>query len=366
MSWPAPSTSSNPGKLFIGDVRNVRLLRCFATAVVVAQATEETRPESLRAAIDNAIRLERELLVDPEYFTTIKSALPAVGAVDVRVKRGHAHNELTRHRYDIVLTKGPVTTVDTVRAPHKRWGDDIRTTGDLSEVLTGNHRPRVLRVTDIPNPRLAGELACLRLIDNGARPLDVRRDLAIASSPNPATEPDPETLQELAEASGYHLALGWAAEEGRLDGVFIDTAADGGRAVLDLAAPGSAVPRRSRSAYANDPCLSHEMGAVVASLQSYLGARLPAHMVPAAVIVLDRMPLTSNGKLDRKALPAPDFAAAAGDRPAATPREARLCSLFGEVLGLPGVGADASSSAWAATASSPCSSSAVPAGKDSS
>ncbi|GAA3667196.1 hypothetical protein GCM10022267_62060 [Lentzea roselyniae] len=74
-------------------------------------------------------------------------------------------------------------------------------------------------------------------------------------------------------------------------------------------------------------------------LREQVAARLPEHMVPAAIVRVDSFPLTRNDKLDVKALPAPDWTAAAS-RPPVTEREKQIAELFAEVLGLPVVGAD--------------------------
>ncbi len=76
-------------------------------------------------------------------------------------------------------------------------------------------------------------------------------------------------------------------------------------------------------------------------LRDFLKERLPEYMIPSAFVVLDALPLSPNGKLDRKALPAPDQ-----DRPECqgafvpprTPTEELLASIWAEVLGVPRVG----------------------------
>ncbi|HYR11627.1 MAG TPA: amino acid adenylation domain-containing protein, partial [Longimicrobium sp.] len=75
-----------------------------------------------------------------------------------------------------------------------------------------------------------------------------------------------------------------------------------------------------------------------AELRAHLARRLPEYMVPAAFVAMDALPITRNGKVDRRALPAPEPAAAADSVAPRDETEALLAELWGEVLGIAGVG----------------------------
>ncbi|WP_158924330.1 non-ribosomal peptide synthetase [Streptomyces broussonetiae] len=75
-----------------------------------------------------------------------------------------------------------------------------------------------------------------------------------------------------------------------------------------------------------------------AGLRRALVDRLPEYMIPAAVVVMTDLPTTANGKLDRRALPAPDYAGLTAKAAARNEAEEILCRAFAEVLGLETVG----------------------------
>ncbi|MFJ5681045.1 amino acid adenylation domain-containing protein [Streptomyces sp. NPDC093097] len=75
-------------------------------------------------------------------------------------------------------------------------------------------------------------------------------------------------------------------------------------------------------------------------LRAHMAAQLPDYMLPAAFVTVSCLPLTGNGKLDRRALPAPDYSSLLTHRPPRNRREERLCEVFAGILQIPDVGID--------------------------
>src|SRR5262245_25797928 len=88
------------------------------------------------------------------------------------------------------------------------------------------------------------------------------------------------------------------------------------------------------------PIQSRDDGKLGQVLQNYLRKSLPDYMAPAAIMTVGAFPLTPNGKLDRNALPEPEFTISGNSRRPRTPQEEILCELFAEVLQLERVGID--------------------------
>ena len=84
-------------------------------------------------------------------------------------------------------------------------------------------------------------------------------------------------------------------------------------------------------------------------LRAEMAQRLPAYMVPAAVVVLEALPLTVNGKLDARALPAPEYRDLDRYRAPGSAVEEILAGIYADVLGCRGSGWTIHSSTWVAT-----------------
>ncbi|MEV0759110.1 non-ribosomal peptide synthase/polyketide synthase [Nocardia sp. NPDC050435] len=314
------------GAVFVGDVRNYALLTEFATAVQVRRHGGAD-PVAVRDRVRRDIAAEQELLLAPEFFTGIGG----FEAVEVRLKRGYSVDELTRYRYDVVLSKAPdaLSVADVPRV-------DFGGLDALRSVLEGPLADG-LRVTGIPHAGLMGEIDAARAIEAGQPVPDDARTGTLEVGfegmlPGDADRADvlPEDLHVLGARLGYTTSVTWSARPGRMDAIFLPPGTVAGRALTDVYAPVAHGP------VANNP----QAGLLAADVRRWAADRLPDFMVPATVMVLEALPLTAGGKLDRTALPDPEMLSAHDYRAPRSEREQTLADLFAEILGVGRVGID--------------------------
>ncbi|GAA4846071.1 hypothetical protein GCM10023201_42000 [Actinomycetospora corticicola] len=243
----------------------------------VARAQGLTGADAARA-VEAGVAWEPELLVDPDLVCAVGASLGL--AVDVTVERAQVHDELSRYRFHAVLRRGPAPASDV---PARPW------TGRVPD-------ERPVRVNGIPNARLAPDVE----ITGGVDPEELFAQGAVGVAPDPD---DPTCLVALFGAGGpVYLPAG----------------------------PGSATR----------PAPFRDVAQVTSALRAALRKELPAHLVPSGIVAVPSLPMRSSGKLDVDALPLPDPAAEVGGVAPRSPREEMLAALVGEVLGVPGVGAE--------------------------
>jgi amino acid adenylation domain-containing protein len=328
---------SHAGKIFIGDVRHLGLLRMFHTAVQLGRSAQTIGVRQLRVRIERSVAQEKELLIDPVFFEALPDRVDGIAGADILAKRGHAKNELTSFRYDVILHRGENVGAH-FPSEVRDWGTTFGSLEGLENALA-EHRWAALRVTSIPNSRLVAEAEAEGL-------LDARDEVDLAVLRRRLTEPhhtgaDPEVIWNLGEQYGYQVQVRWDTRRGPawLEAQFVDAAR------LNVAcsrAPHATTRGVQLSECTNDPLNRAFRHQLVSELRDYLKRRLPEHMIPSAWVVLQSMPLSSSGKVDRRALPPPqDRADDLGEYVAPrTAVERTFAEIWGQLLRVDQVGAN--------------------------
>ncbi|MET0400290.1 MAG: amino acid adenylation domain-containing protein, partial [Longimicrobiaceae bacterium] len=316
------------GRIFVGDVRSLPLLGAFHASVELARAAHDLPAERLRARVRRGIAEEQELLLDPALWEALRARIPRVGRVEVQAKRGGHDNEVSRFRYDVVLHLD-AEPADAPEPAVREWdGEDAAGLRALAERTAS-----ALLVRGVADARVRAHVRALERIAaaDGAATAGWVHALAAADA-DPALEP--EAVFALAEALGRGVEARPGAP-GTLDVLFHPVGV-----VAHFPAPVD--EELPWEAYANDPRWGRRRRALVPALRQAVRARLPEYMLPSAFVVLENLPLSGNGKVDRAALPAPDTAGAGEGRHVAprTPAEERMAAVWAEVLGTERLGVE--------------------------
>ncbi|NDJ19166.1 amino acid adenylation domain-containing protein [Myxacorys almedinensis] len=331
------------GHIFVGDVRSLPLLEAFHTSVQLHQSVNSGSTTHLQQRIRDRINHERELVIDPRFFTAFQHHFPQVDQVQVQIKRGSYHNELTRFRYDVVLQ------VETSTQPDAEpiWLDWQQQTLTLSKIrqFLLEEKPERVSITGIPNARIAAEMTTLQVLTSSECPNTIEDLWKQLEHQLQRTGVDPEEVWQLSQDVAYDVSINWSAsgEIGCYD-VLLQQRSPGvqvANAWAIAALPASQTEMQPLSTYANNPTRTTSAKDLIPKLRAFLREKLPAFMIPSTFMVLESLPLTPNGKIDRRALPAPSQARPDLEAVYVAPQtkvEEQLASLWSQMLGIEQIG----------------------------
>jgi SAM-dependent methyltransferase/acyl carrier protein len=305
------------GAVLVGDVRSLDLLEVFHASVELQRAEAGARAEAVWERVRRRVRQEQELALAPGYFAGL-----GLGEVAVEIKRGWRHNELTRFRYDVVMRVGQRR--ERTALAWREW-EGLE---ELGAALRGVTK-EVVAVRGIPSARLVAEVKGWRLLQTEGRTAGEVREAVRQVQAGV----EPEAVWGVAEEAGYEARLCWSERLGCYDAVLWRRGEEG-----PVWGPEAA---EEWGAYANRPLEAQWGEKLVPVLRSYVAGQLPEYMVPSAWVLLEELPLTANGKVDRRSLPEPGQQSEERVERYVAPRtaaEAELARLWGEVLGVEQVG----------------------------
>jgi len=333
------------GFIFVGDVRSLPLLKTFHTSVRLYKASASLSLKQIKQQIQEYMDREEELVIDPSFFYALKQHFPEIKQVRFQLKRGRHHNELTRFRYDVVLRLGteipPLPEICRLD-----WKTQQLTLPEVRKRLEET-RPEILGLRRVPNARIEPQIRALESLlktDKSATVLQLRETLSDIQKHEKGV--DPEDIWGLSRDLPYSIAISWSDSgwEGSYDVLFKQCV----RAEVCTECWEDLTPlhymsyhKRPWDDYANNPLQVEFNKKLVPRLRCFLNEKLPEYMVPQTFVVLETMPLTPNGKIDRRALPAPDTLGRRlkeGYIAPRTPTEEQLAQMWAEVLNLEQVG----------------------------
>jgi amino acid adenylation domain-containing protein/thioester reductase-like protein len=326
------------GLIFIGDVRSLPLLEAYHTSVALYQASSTLSTIQLQEQIRQRLNQEEELVIHPDFFRALQQHLPKIGRVQIELKRGQHHNEMTKFRYDAILYIG-TNSDDTVGITWLDWQQQQLTLSSVRHLLLAT-QPEILGIKNVPNARVIQEVKTIELLNSPDMPKTVE-ELRTHLEQLTQIGIDPEELWNLSEDLPYLLDITWSESSlvDCYDVVFRHRHREKVEGVAT--ADEDAVSIQPWNYYANQPLQSKFTRKIAVELRRFLEQKLPEYMVPTAFVSLEKLPLTPNGKLDRRSLPAPDRSRTTLEATLIKPRtptEEKMVAIWTKVLGSDAVG----------------------------
>ena len=280
--------------IFMGDIRNFNLLDVFHSSVAVHKSDNNALVEWVSNRSFDAVFKEEELLLAPEFFYELADRQPGIARAEIQLKSGHYDNELSRFRYDACLVLGAKQQFD--QSGSRIGWDQAGVWRKVVFDMLKRQPTQSCIVTGVPDRRISTAIQYRDGLNDKKLGLNPLKDLNEMVVPNGT---NPTELYELADLVGVDLIWKGLKEEGCYDVVFNPQ-----WAVVEGAKEQETKPEYYYG-YSNNPAQQEAKKALGVILKDSLSTMIPNYMIPSDILVLDRFPLTPNGKIDRASLPEP-------------------------------------------------------------
>ncbi|CAE7221608.1 destruxin synthetase, partial [Pyrenophora teres f. teres] len=299
--------------LFFGDVRSYALHREFLATRAVHMAGDRATKADIRRMVADMERVERELLVDPAFFTALPSRLPGlVDHVEILPKKMKATNELSCYRYAAVVhltpRDGQARELAVREVADDRWIDFAERRLDrqsLLQQLHGLSTSPTIAVSNIPYSKTMVSRCLVRSLEGAEGETSDSPDwlASVHQQTQDCRSLSAAELVELAQEADCRVEISWSrqhSQQGGLDAIFHRyQPLTGERVMFRFPTDHAERPLHSLS---SKPLRQQFLQKTQQRLVEMLEAQLPTYMVPQTLTVLDAMPVNPNGKVDRKAL----------------------------------------------------------------
>ena len=333
------------GRIFIGDITSLNTRALFFTSVECYKAKASESTDTLRARIQKRLGEEQELVLDPALFYRLAEEFDSIRAVSVQLKSGRYQNELSQFRYDVVLeVSAPAPVEQHLVAQHLieqqqdwlEWNASL-SLADIQRQLE-SAPGQALGIRGVPNARLQTVGALAQCLQSGEYQSLAEVEVAATALCRQTHAVHPDDFLALQLSHQQQVQLLWSKDPACFDVLLCSAAANiYHRPTLEPAA-NTGMPL---SSYASQPFNTTALPTILSELRRDLALSLPDYMQPARYLLLQRLPLTPSGKLDRRALPQPSSQRPTLEQEYVAPRgelETALAAIWAELLELDQIG----------------------------
>ena len=304
------------GQIFIGDIRDYRLLKYFHYSILKYKNGKTTKDE-----VDYFSDRDKELLISPAYFITLKNKYESITSVEVMPKLGKSNTEMNNYRYDVILHINKKIEAEDICVEESKF---VRVL-EIEPYLDLNSEKEYLYIK-YPNARIIKEYIeyntlvsnIIDINEGNAKNILAIREILIKAEKKGY---DVKCLTDIFDPIYVFLIL-YKENNIRTRNIYLNYTADQKFIVSKLY---------------NHPMITTKFldEQLTGSLKNYLRDKLPEYMVPEQYVKLGELPITANGKLDRKALLELKFSRETNYKAPKNDLELKVCTIWSEILNVP-------------------------------